>query len=150
MTRCKHDLSEDCPACAKETIAALRADRDKWHRVAMDAGAVTCEGGVHLFPLKDENTALRDRLDFAEFEWNRATDGMKERDATITALRSSADDLVKVLDGLLSFETSKAKSNGFADCTCAGFTRTTDLAYEAGQCPHQIARAALAAYRSRK
>ena len=36
----------------------------------------------------NEIESLRERLDFAEFEWNRATDGMKERDATIESLRA--------------------------------------------------------------
>jgi hypothetical protein len=35
-----------------------------------------------------ENEKLRERLEFAEWEWNRATEGMKERDATIADLRS--------------------------------------------------------------
>lgn len=45
--------------------------------------------------LKDEAAAevesLRDRLSFAEFEWHRATDGMKERDAQIEGLRSQLE-----------------------------------------------------------
>ena len=36
----------------------------------------------------DQIESLRERLEFAEFEWNRATDGMKERDATIESLRA--------------------------------------------------------------
>lgn len=31
---------------------------------------------------------LQQKLEFAEFEWNRATEGMKERDATIAALNA--------------------------------------------------------------
>jgi hypothetical protein len=29
------------------------------HRVAMEAGAITCQGGSHIYPLKDEMKALR-------------------------------------------------------------------------------------------
>jgi len=36
-----------------ETREALLADIVKWHRVAMEAGAVTCVGGGHIYPLKD-------------------------------------------------------------------------------------------------
>lgn len=46
----------------EQEIAKLIADRDKWHRVAMDAGAVTCVGGSHMFPLKDEIASLRAQL----------------------------------------------------------------------------------------
>ena len=38
----------------------------------------------------DEIESLRERLEFAEFEWNRATDGMKERDTMIDEARRSA------------------------------------------------------------
>lgn len=47
---------------AADEIASLRADRDKWHRIAMDAGAITCTDGSHLFPLKEEVQQLRNQL----------------------------------------------------------------------------------------
>ncbi|WP_157784048.1 hypothetical protein [Bradyrhizobium yuanmingense] len=34
-------------------LAEVEAERDKWHRVAMEAGAVTCQGGGHIYPLRD-------------------------------------------------------------------------------------------------
>lgn len=36
---------------------------------------------------------LQQKLEFAEFEWNRATDGMKERDATIESLKARVAEL---------------------------------------------------------
>jgi hypothetical protein len=37
----------------------LREDVEKWHRVAMEAGAITCVGGTHIYPLRDEVKKLR-------------------------------------------------------------------------------------------
>lgn len=36
---------------------------------------------------------LQDKLEFAEFEWNRATEGMKERDAIIESLRGALEEI---------------------------------------------------------
>lgn len=58
---CAHDAAQALDRISAE-IERLRAERDKWHRVAMDAGAVTCVGGGHLFPLKDEVQKLRSQL----------------------------------------------------------------------------------------
>jgi chromosome segregation ATPase len=38
-------------ACLR--IEQLEAEVEKWHRVAMEAGAVTCVGGGHIYPLRD-------------------------------------------------------------------------------------------------
>jgi hypothetical protein len=40
---------------------------------------------------------LQQRLEFAEFEWNRATEGMQERDAIITSLKARNADLESAL-----------------------------------------------------
>ena len=52
--------------------------------------------------------------------------------------------LEAALRGTLAYEVEKAKLNGFSDCTCMGHSREAETTYETGQCPHQIARAALA------
>lgn len=55
------DLLDDAVEGARE-IDRLRLDRDKWHRVAMIAGAVTCSDGGHLYPIKEENVRLQSQL----------------------------------------------------------------------------------------
>ena len=69
-------------------------------------------------------------------------------DMAIAALRSRPappDDLRNALDGLLALETERSKAQGLRDCTCVNWSHDTERAYEAGRCPHQIARAVLAA-----
>lgn len=44
-------------------------------------------------PTTDDVELLQQKLEFAEFEWNRATDGMKERDETIAALKARVAEL---------------------------------------------------------
>jgi hypothetical protein len=45
----------------------LRSEVDKWHRVAMEAGAITCGGGGHIYPLRDRvkrlEKGIQDYLD---------------------------------------------------------------------------------------
>jgi len=65
---------------AKEAVE-LRADRDKWHRVAMDAGAITCIGGGNIFPLRDEIAGLRSQLASAR----KALEAIEKRDRMWTA-----------------------------------------------------------------
>lgn len=40
----------------------LRSEVEKWHRVAMQAGAVTCQGGGHIYPLRDRVKKLENTL----------------------------------------------------------------------------------------
>ena len=48
---------------AWQRIEALTAEVEKWHRVAMEAGAITCSDGRHVYPrierLEAENADLR-------------------------------------------------------------------------------------------
>lgn len=82
--------------CALEAeVLRLRAERD-------DAVATMCRlnSGEELQSLMRLNNQLLEQVEiadqkreFAEFEWNRATDGMKERDATIAALKARITEL---------------------------------------------------------
>ena len=68
-----------------------------WHSEVVKDAAKDC------WQAADEIESLRDRLEFAEFEWNRATDGMKERDATIETLRAqlaAADEHFKKVEAI--------------------------------------------------
>jgi hypothetical protein len=49
----------------------------------------------------------------------------------------------EVIEELLAYEQALAKLSGFSDCTCMGYSREAERAYESGQCPHQKARAYL-------
>jgi hypothetical protein len=60
----------------------------------------------------DEIERLRDRLSFAEFEWNRATEGMIERDAVIERLRSQ---LGKAHDACLTLCGNHGFATGHGD-----------------------------------
>lgn len=51
--------TDDAGDAATLTPAMMASDRDRWHRVAMEAGAVTCEGVGHIYPLRDEVKKLR-------------------------------------------------------------------------------------------
>ncbi len=55
-----------------------------------------------------------------------------------------AERLREALAGLLALEDERRKAQGLRDCTCMNWSHATERAYEAGRCPHQIARAALA------
>lgn len=57
----------------------------------MTAPAPQCQ------PITCDAELLQQKLEFAEFEWNRATDGMKERDVTIASLKGRVDDLETTL-----------------------------------------------------
>lgn len=62
-----------------------------------------------------------------------------------TQLRLENEALRKALGGVLRYEKMRAKASGYsAGCTCMWFSPTTDRAYAAGVCRHQIARALLA------
>ncbi len=43
-------------------IEALTAEVEKWHRVAMEAGAITCVGGGHIYPLRERIEQLEERM----------------------------------------------------------------------------------------
>lgn len=47
---------------ANKRIEALEAEVEKWHRVAMEAGAITCVGGGHIYPLRARIEALEAAL----------------------------------------------------------------------------------------
>jgi hypothetical protein len=55
-----------------------------------------------------------------------------------------AERLREALTGLLALEAERAQMVGLRDCTCINWSPATERAYEAGRCPHQVARAALA------
>ena len=53
-------------------------------------------------PTTEDVELLQQKLEFAEFEWNRATDGMKERDATIVALKARIVNLERGLTWIVN------------------------------------------------
>ena len=46
-------------------------------------------GHTRCQPSTDDAELLRQKLEFAEFEWNRATEGMQERDRRIEELEGA-------------------------------------------------------------
>lgn len=84
----------------------------------------------------DEIELLQQKLEFAEFEWNRATDGMKERDATIESLKAR----VAELEGALRVFRDRIIAHGDWDdgCFYYGATSASEL-----QEPLRLADAAL-------
>jgi hypothetical protein len=54
-------LDKTCVEAA-DAIERLEREMLKWHRVAMEAGAVTCSDGGHLYPLRDRATAAESSL----------------------------------------------------------------------------------------
>lgn len=91
--------------------------RSRLHRVDLGEAAATSDKSVILIGAEnrdilvaallacDEIESLTDRLSFAEFEWHRATDGMKERDAEIERLRNQ---LFKAREALEALVNAKA------------------------------------------
>jgi hypothetical protein len=43
---------------AEALVKQRDAEVEKWHRVAMEAGAITCVGGGHIYPLRERVEAL--------------------------------------------------------------------------------------------
>lgn len=62
----------------------------------------------------------------------------------MNASPSVTGEVREALEAVLSYEKECAKLIGYSDCTCMSHSHGFEQAYEAGQCPHQKARAALA------
>ena len=60
---------------------------------------LTAANAAFIVEAVNNYESLRERLEFAEFEWRRATDGMKERDATIESLRAELAAAEERVDG---------------------------------------------------
>lgn len=60
-------------------------------------------GVSRMQPMAIDVELLQQKLEFAEFEWNRATDGMKERDATIATLKARAEELERVIEQVAEY-----------------------------------------------
>ena len=90
----------------------------------------------------DEIESLRERLEFAEFEWNRATDGMKERDATIESLRAELAGH-KAAFNLKCAELAAANEH-FKKVEAIGHEVEAQLAEAADELEHLYAQLALA------
>lgn len=63
----------------------------------------------------------------------------------VTVTEAGMDGVVMALKNVLKWETEGAKLRGLTDCTCMARSRGSEILYETGKCPHQLARAALAA-----
>jgi multidrug resistance efflux pump len=61
---------------ATDRIEALEAEVERWHRVAMEAGAITCSDGRHIYPRRERieqlEAALRKAIDDLERSIARA------------------------------------------------------------------------------
>ena len=53
----------------------------------------------------NSHASLKERLEFAEFEWNRATEGMQERDAMIASLKARIAELEGALNAILAIDS---------------------------------------------
>jgi hypothetical protein len=94
VRRCKHDVSEDCPACAEETIAGLKTELAEWKQAAsVDAGlrrefsarVEELEAALRIFvppgngPMEDalwgnqpDDALMTIRIKFGEYKKGRA------------------------------------------------------------------------------
>jgi hypothetical protein len=59
------------------------------------------------------------------------------------ALLAKVERLEKALKSVLARDSQWGQSGAPNDCGCINLSRKTEIEYETGQCPHQIARAAL-------
>ncbi len=84
----------------EEELSKLVADRDKWHRVAMEAGAITCVGGRNIFPLKAELSSLRAQL----VEWQDDYAALKKRNAELEGRSASARKALEVVRSMIHGE----------------------------------------------
>ncbi|WP_265440185.1 hypothetical protein [Bradyrhizobium sp. SEMIA] len=57
------DPADDLTVPLAIRLAEVGVERDKRHRVAMEAGAVTCKGGGHIYPLRDWGKQLEAQLE---------------------------------------------------------------------------------------
>lgn len=67
----------------------------------------------------------------------------RDAEAEMERLRADNARMREALKAVMEYERQKAQLVGLSDCTCIGFSRATDRAYENGECVHQNARAAL-------
>ncbi len=65
----------------------------------------------------------------------------READADLIA---AAPDLLAALQAVLAHEIKSGEFHGLSDCNCINHSREAEKLYESGECPHQIARAAIA------
>jgi hypothetical protein len=49
---------------AQVRIEALEVEVERWHRVAMEAGAITCSDGRHIYPRRERIEALEAALNY--------------------------------------------------------------------------------------
>ena len=77
-----------CDGCDKQCWGS---DGRQWCENDAWSGCEGCERQSVKYVLADSHASLKERLEFAEFEWNRATEGMQERDARIATLENARD-----------------------------------------------------------
>lgn len=68
---------------------------------------------------------------------------LKARIEELTAVDARGERIREALEAVLAYEQQMARHYQLSDCTCMLLSREAEAAYEAGQCPHQKARAAL-------
>lgn len=91
----------------------------------------------------DEIELANQQREFAEFEWNRATDGMKERDATIAQLRGQVESLRGTMESLLVDSDGEEHDDGCELCDGCGEVAAVTTRSDRDQigCPGCIERA---------
>lgn len=113
---------------------ALDMKQDLWgHRDIRSAASDA------ITALQAERTALSEQVDDLEAE--ACEFETIERDKL--AAEAELAKLRAVVKALLSFEDESASFRDLSGCTCILHSRQMDRAYEAGECPHQKAKAAL-------
>ncbi len=113
---------------------------------------------MSIFPTANDNLqAAITRAEIAEARVKELEDEVKQDCRTIDAYSENLTEAEAKLDAALNAnvglrealekglarETERAKLFGLSDCTCINFSRETEIEYETGQCPHQLARQAL-------
>lgn len=95
--------------------------------------------------------AMKQRAEAAEAElkrmeslgFHKAEGGMQKYIARAEAAEAKVRELGVALEACLKREQERAQLQGLSDCACISFSRVAENEYEAGRCPHQLARQTL-------
>jgi hypothetical protein len=74
----------------KSPVAMLKL-KSPWIEGAWDDDPEAAANAAFIVDAVNNHELLKQKLEFAEFEWNRATEGMKERDERIQALETELE-----------------------------------------------------------
>lgn len=136
----------DDHVCSRTETAAM-TDTDTTGLVErlrdINACEFGCDGRCDMCP----NTVAEEAVAALTAQSVRIKELEAERTSLLVGIAARDDDIRRkdeALRACLSYEEAKAHLIGLSDCTCVFHSREADREYEAGRCPHQLARAALA------